>query len=1125
MSDVDPLDEIFSDAIDIDVNTKKKPAQAQVKVNVPRPAPLAPDIPEFEPFDITDGEFPSGDIDDDYYTQFRHRGEREIHDRKSVELFDIGNAELPTVVLSEIAGSDARYLNVIPVSLEGSSVTIVCEDPHDVDLLGKLRPLLAGRTVHLIPADPASIRRRIDEVYSAGHEAAKIAQRIDEDEAPSESVASGQNLGRVGAGLEGRNNKLLRLIIEQGIREGASDIHLEPVGHGLEVRNRIDGKLHLRGTYPADVERGLTTLVKVESHMRADTHMVPDSGVMIFKPNGATIAVDIRVETAPCAWGQTVVLRLQNEVWRDLSTLGFTSDNEKRFREAIAQPYGIILVTGPTGSGKHLKLSTTIPTPSGNTTMGDLSKGDWVLGRDGLPCRVTHLWPINKTPDLYRLTFSDGQHIDADLDHQWLVSDHYHRNVPRTKKRRTAIERFEKGLLDADAIERLGESWTGATTSSCKELFDLLVEHGLTTEFVSEYAVRVSLIHMACPSWNETRVTNPNESFAVVRDQNVVLYRSAEVLAAIAGTNSAANVQAQALLVTDTLPVETSLKDLTQALPTGSRTIARDTVNRFGITGRACVIEQEFEVNRVQKMAFVAYPTDIALKTLAVRLRQRFSSAPSDDALLVRMTTGEMLEAGIRLARGQANFAIPLASALNLPEAVLAVDPYVLGAWLGDGRSGSGQIIADHKENAGEKFRESDQIHMMEEIKSAGYECHKIPSEELTISVVGILSVLREIGARGNKHIPVSYLRASVCQRLAVLQGLMDTDGTIDKNGSCELSLFDDRLATDALDLIRSLGIKASKSIGPASYVDDDGVRVDCKDRHRIYFTTTRPVFRLPRKRVRLPESVRETQGWVYLTCVEKITSEPARCITVDSADSTYLCGDGYLVTSNTTTLYSAVNERISPDTKIITLENPIEFKIPSGVTQMSVNEEQGMTFTRGLKSIVRQDPDVVLIGEIRDPETAETAVDAAMTGHLVFSTLHTNDAVGAIPRMTRLGIEPFLLSSSLLAVIGQRLVRRLCTKCKEPYKDEIDGKTVDVFRNHAEGCLECFGGFSGRVPIHEVLLVDDEIRQLIAKNADQPDLLVAARKMGMTTMREDGFLKVLEGITSISEVVSNTRS
>ncbi|MFS0884997.1 GspE/PulE family protein [Aeromicrobium sp. 179-A 4D2 NHS] len=227
-----------------------------------------------------------------------------------------------------------------------------------------------------------------------------------------------------------------------------------------------------------------------------------------------------------------------------------------------------------------------------------------------------------------------------------------------------------------------------------------------------------------------------------------------------------------------------------------------------------------------------------------------------------------------------------------------------------------------------------------------------------------------------------------------------------------------------------------------------------------------------------------------------------------------------------TTTLYSSLRERIDSDTKIVTLENPIEFAIEQGVTQIAVNEEQGMTFARGLRSIVRQDPDIILIGEIRDQETADVAIDGAMTGHLVFSTLHANDAVGAVPRMTRLGIEPFLLSSALTAVVAQRLVRRLCQQCKvEATHDFGDGAgAVPIFEANPDGCDDCFRGYSGRVPIHEVFRLNNTLRDLVATDPPMSELVEAAIENGLVTMREDGFEKVREGITSVREVVANTR-
>lgn len=236
------------------------------------------------------------------------------------------------------------------------------------------------------------------------------------------------------------------------------------------------------------------------------------------------------------------------------------------------------------------------------------------------------------------------------------------------------------------------------------------------------------------------------------------------------------------------------------------------------------------------------------------------------------------------------------------------------------------------------------------------------------------------------------------------------------------------------------------------------------------------------------------------------------------------------------TTLYSAIREKIDPSTKIITLENPVEYKIGAGVTQMSISDEQGMTFAKGLRSILRQDPDTVLIGEIRDEETAETAVDAAMTGHLVFSTLHTNDAPGVVPRLIRMGIEPFMVASALLAVVAQRLVRRVCGTCRiqaDPDPDawaqmgfDIPAQLPEfVYEANAEGCENCVAGYKGRVPIHEVMVINAALSEAIADNLPFSVIVKTAREGGMTTMREDGFLKALQGLTTVAEVAANTLS
>jgi type IV pilus assembly protein PilB len=230
------------------------------------------------------------------------------------------------------------------------------------------------------------------------------------------------------------------------------------------------------------------------------------------------------------------------------------------------------------------------------------------------------------------------------------------------------------------------------------------------------------------------------------------------------------------------------------------------------------------------------------------------------------------------------------------------------------------------------------------------------------------------------------------------------------------------------------------------------------------------------------------------------------------------------------TTLYATLNILNSAEKNIITVEDPVEYRLP-GVNQIQINPKAGLTFASALRSILRSDPDIVLIGEIRDRETAQIAVEAALTGHLVLSTLHTNDAPSAISRLNEMGIEPFLVSSAVDCVLAQRLIRVLCDRCKEPYlpteeslieaKIPIppDGDLPKLYR--AVGCSHCSKtGYRGRLAVHEVMLKSEEIERLTAERRSSEEIGRIARAQGMTTLRDDGLAKVLEGKTSIEEIM-----
>ncbi len=231
-----------------------------------------------------------------------------------------------------------------------------------------------------------------------------------------------------------------------------------------------------------------------------------------------------------------------------------------------------------------------------------------------------------------------------------------------------------------------------------------------------------------------------------------------------------------------------------------------------------------------------------------------------------------------------------------------------------------------------------------------------------------------------------------------------------------------------------------------------------------------------------------------------------------------------------TSTLYTALNEINDAVRKIVTIEDPIEYQL-KGVNQIQVSEKAGLTFARGLRSILRHDPDVILIGEIRDQETAQIAVQASLTGHLVFSTLHTNDAPGALTRLVDMGVEPYLVASSLEAVLAQRLVRVLCTHCKQvddsptarTFKQQV-GIPADTTIYRSVGCRECRQtGFFGRQAIFEWMDSDNEIRQLILKNSSSDVIREAARRGGMRALADDGWRLVRMGMTTVEEVLSVT--
>jgi hypothetical protein len=817
----------------------------------------------------------------------------------------------------------------------------------------------------------------------------------------------------------------------------------------------------------------------------------------------------------------------------DGALVGFTEkDQQPAFLspEAASNSDGLPmgLVAGATGSGKAVKLSTTIPTPSGWTTMGELKVGDLVLGRNGKPTRVTYLSPVDENPDLYRLTFSDGQEILADYDHQWVVSDHMDRNRFKSGKRQTALAAWKAAHEDVALLRAAAEATSPESEATLTEVTAAIDSVPLSKKrWNSEEAVYSALHMMEVPSRTEVRTlpytyakkvvtkTDPARVFDLDAALDVLIEQWSNVTGAnqkrwgaqIAKRKAAA-IAAKAALDTPREVTSSELVDVLEAHGSGPmpkkswRSRLLETMKNSGIEvrwGEAVVTMERNKAEYTTRQKVSLYNTRLVLQRMALRLEEQYAVAPRDAFEEKRMTTGEILAAS---AGKTQKHAIRITAPLDLPEVDLPVAPYAFGAWLGDGFSGIAQIVSDDPQ-------------IIDEIAACGYTpewkrlSNAAQSETTFIYGLGdrFRDGLKKLGLNHRKtkgvrtvppkHIPIAYLRASIDQRLALLQGLMDTDGTIDTNGSCELTLSDERLADDALELIRSLGIKASRNISSAGYRNADGEYVPCKDRHRIHFTTTQRVFRLKRKADRLPETVRDSDQWLYIDSIEKVAPEPARCLTVEDPDATYLTG-GFIPTSNTQLL-------LWLSYQVAQMNRPQVIIDPKVGSDLSEPVQAAGGQVASLDDLISADG---IFDPLRFAETPEAAVDMATSLLMSINPWGTkkSDYETPLSRAIHLGVQQGA------TCIGQALE---AARGHERVPDEMIDRVFDL-----AGSSPTFAACVGRDPNTQPLRVASGVTLIkvggahldLPEAGHEPDSITQRIALGLVRMMVFGSATALTG-------------
>ncbi|MFZ5622650.1 MAG: type II secretion system ATPase GspE [Pseudomonadota bacterium] len=521
-------------------------------------------------------------------------------------------------------------------------------------------------------------------------------------------------------------------------------------------------------------------------------------------------------------------------------------------------------------------------------------------------------------------------------------------------------------------------------------------------------------------------------------------------------------------------------------------------LRRLGAVGERQLAEAFSETLDLPLLTAADYPDAPLLpELLAARFLRAHRSVPvgaGRDSVTLAMEDpldGFVIEA-VALAAGR-----PVVAAVGLSADIEAA----LERLYGDGRSAMGRIGAmiEHSDAA----RDDDIEHLRD-----------LASEAPIIRLVNLL--FQEAVERGASDIHIEPFEHRLKVRYRIDGFLRETEAPP---------------AQSTAAVVSRIKLLAKLDIAERRLPQDGRLKLRIQGRDIDVRVSTVPTLFGESIVLRLLETGREAENFPALGFTPAVIDALQACLRQPQG---ILLVTGPTGSGKTTTLYTALSTLNTAERKIITVEDPIEYQL-DGVNQIPVKPQIGLGFVNALRSILRQDPDIIMIGEMRDADTARIAVQAALTGHLVLSTLHTNDAPGAVTRLLDMGVEDYLLTSTVSAVLAQRLVRRLCPACRRPQRPSagilaalgeagVDaGSRATLFE--AGGCDACGGtGYAGRMVIHELLRIDDALRRLVMRRADAAELVCAARAQGMRSMREDGFAKVAAGLTTLEEVLRVTQ-